>query len=85
MTFIAGFIYKDTIGIVADSAETIIFPAPIRNFPEAGNYQSSFVENIHIENNTLIYEGAQKLYQLENRIILTFAEMSDLGYKLWKI
>lgn len=73
MTFIAGFIYKTTICIIADSAETVIFPFPLKEFSKANHPQSSFYESAYIEDNKLIYEGAQKLYQIDNRIVLAFA------------
>lgn len=81
MTFIAGFLYKGTIAIAADSAETLILPFAIPAIPShlKDQFHSSFMEAVHLDTHSIVGEEAQKLYEVWDKAILTFAGNVETG------
>ena len=71
MTFIAGYIYKNTVAIVADSAVTYTNLQGSR--PAGTGETTSFFEGNVDDGETSIREGAQKIYELGRNVIATFA------------
>jgi hypothetical protein len=81
MTFIAGIIYNETIQIIADSVETSLLKNDIvldgeifENLP-----YSSFGEKAHVEDSFLMHEAVQKIFNINDRVLLAFAGHSNEG------
>jgi len=73
MTLIVGYIHSDSsIHIVADSAETID-SIDIEKTDYTNESFNSFGEIIHSDNDSLTLESAQKIFNLNNSIIITFS------------
>ena len=71
MTLITGFIYKNTVQIIADSAETI--GGQVEDSISTPNgHETSFGE-IAQNNDYTITESAQKIYVVDDKMKLTFA------------
>lgn len=81
MTFVAAYIYKDTVQVVADSAVTVgLSPTTDLKW----NYPvSSFGEAIHSGVNAdgpfEVSEGALKIYNVKDKLIIAFAGAVDEG------
>lgn len=71
MTLITGFIYKNTVQIIADSAETSEGQVE-HSILTSNDHQTSFGEVAHNKDYT-ITESAQKIYIIDDIMILTFA------------
>ncbi len=69
MTFIYGYIINETVHIMADSAETSINYNSIRKIEG----RNSLGEIPYIDDKKVVKEGAQKIYNLKDKLLLTFA------------
>lgn len=80
MTLIAGYIYKNSVHILADSAETFSIQG-IKDitFPEI--YKNSFQEVpfVDTQKETLVLESANKIYNIKNQILLTYSGAVNEG------
>lgn len=92
MTLIVGYIHSDSsIHIIADSAETID-SMDIERTDYTNESFNSFGEIIHSDNDSLTLESAQKIFNLNNSIIITFSGqvyegngvLRDLKFKILK-
>jgi hypothetical protein len=72
MTLIIGYIYSDSsVHIIADSAETI---TGIKENPNIGNdAYNSFGEIIQLDDNEIVLECAQKIYNVGEAVLITFS------------
>lgn len=72
MTLIVGYLHSDSsVHIIADSAETI---TGIGANPNNGNdAYNSFGEIIQLENDEIILESAQKIYSINETVLITFS------------
>jgi len=81
MTLIAGYIYSDTIHVVADSAVTIL--NDIMNETQKKNEDfNSFGEVIEFNDGSVITESANKVYSLNNSILITYSGQTEEGKRL---
>jgi hypothetical protein len=71
MTLITGFIYKNTVQIIADSAETM--ECQIEDSILTPNDRETSFGEIAQNKDYTITESAQKIYVIEDKMILTFA------------
>lgn len=81
MTFIAGYIYNDSVHVIADSAETIYRGTLIRIPENLEPLYSSLGESPHITDEQIVVESALKIYSIENKILITFAGTVIEGVK----
>lgn len=89
MTLIVGYIHSDSsLHIVVDSAETFLKHKKESNIEQ--NSYNSFGEIIQLEDDCIVKESAQKIYNLAENILFTFAGevyegmqiLRDLRYEL---
>jgi len=75
MTFICGYIYNESVHIIADSAVTYINQdvSPI-------SVQNSLGEITIANDGEFVFENAQKIYNLRNRLLVTFAGADKEGF-----
>lgn len=81
MTFIVGYIYKKSVNLIADSAETVFDFEKCNIDPDNSDIVSTFFETPIQEERTLIFESALKIYNVSNRFIFTFAGSVNEGIK----
>jgi len=73
MTLILGYIHSDSsIHLVSDSAETWETSNPEQVFPQKGGF-TSFGDAIVFDESTVIEESAQKIYQINESILIGFS------------
>nr|WP_315255641.1 hypothetical protein [uncultured Flavobacterium sp.] len=72
MTLIVGYIHSDSsVHIIADSAETIT--GFIENPNIGSGAYNSFGEIIQLEDNEIVLESAQKIYNVGETVLITFS------------
>ena len=81
MTLIVGFVYKNSVFLAADSAETSLIEVENKNHA-AYPSSTSFGETIENNQNYITRESSQKLYSLSNKIILGFSGSTFSGNKI---
>ncbi|MBN8653468.1 MAG: hypothetical protein J0L67_18715 [Cytophagales bacterium] len=78
MTFIAGYIYKNSVQIVSDSAVTGPKRPENHDIPNL-IFCSSFRETVHISGDQAISESANKLNNIDGRILIAYAGLTSEG------
>jgi hypothetical protein len=69
MTLIAGYLYQNAAHLIADSAETRQDFTPTKQYHKF----SSFGELSHTSDDLTCVEAAQKIYNIDNKFLLTFS------------
>ncbi len=78
MTFIYGYIINETVHIIADSAETSINYTFIKKI----DGRNSLGEIAYIDDKKIVREGAQKIYNIKDKLLLAFAGKVKVGFSV---
>ncbi len=87
MTLIAAYIHKGKAHIIADSAETMSFSTPfkIKNSPRDKDFSSLFeLPYFNEKEQKIVMEATNKIYCLNNELILTFSGSVSEGEDITK-
>lgn len=81
MTLIVGYIYSDSVQIIADSAVTFLNSTHFKSVDDKLEY-NSLGEIIELNDETLVKESANKIYVLNDSLLIAFSGLESEGILL---
>jgi len=80
MTLIAGYIYRESVHIIADSAQTQI--GDLSGLEDKEHGYSAFGEKIEVNNDTIVSGSAQKIININDSILVAFSGTVQEGKQI---